>query len=58
MTRKPKRKKARSLSVDLKLRSVPSKTGQILYEEEGISREQDKESPTIQANMFSSRSKM
>jgi hypothetical protein len=43
--------------VDLKLRSGPSKVSQILYEEEGISREQGKEPPTIRANMFSSRSK-
>ncbi|HOX77017.1 MAG TPA: hypothetical protein PLW31_03170 [Bacteroidales bacterium] len=57
MTRKPKRKKVRSLSLDLKLRSVPSKAGQIVYEEEGITREQGKESLTIQAKMFSSKSK-
>ncbi len=57
MTRKPKKKKARSLSVDLKLQSGPSKAGQIVYEEEGITREQGKETPSIQTNMFSSRSK-
>jgi hypothetical protein len=55
--RRPQAKKARSLSVDIKLRSRPLKAGQIVYEEEGIIREQGKESPTIQANMFSSRSK-
>ncbi len=43
--------------MDLKLRSGPSKASQIVYEEKGISREQEKESPTIQANMFSFRSK-